>query len=154
MNSIMYIPEREPVGRVMAKIGKMFLAEIHNHLTDISIKRSFYPLMLIYAANGELTQQDLANKLTTDKVQVVRIIDYLSQNGFVERISNDRDRRQHQLRATEKAAQAMPVILEAFETVTSIALEGLSNEQTDMLYQSLSIIEANLMANNKTGLST
>ncbi|MBP7075609.1 MAG: MarR family transcriptional regulator [Bacteroidales bacterium] len=145
----MKIPEREPIGRVMARAGKLFLTEIRNQLPDISINRSFYPLMLIYSGNGELTQQELANLLKIDKVQVVRIVDYLSQHGYVERINNSSDRRKHLLCTTSKATIAMPFILAAFESVTQMAMKGLSSEQKDMLYQSMGIIEANLISNRK-----
>ena len=78
-------PIKEPIGRRLDKIGKLFLAKLQTNLTHLDIERSFYPLLLIEAGNG-LTQQNLAQKLNCDKVQVVRIIDYLSSNGYVQRV--------------------------------------------------------------------
>lgn len=74
---------KEPIGRKMDKIGKMFQSKLQNDLKHLDIDRSFYPLLLIEAGNG-ITQQELASRLLCDKVQVVRIIDYLSSNGYVE----------------------------------------------------------------------
>src|ERR1035437_5796785 len=92
----------EPFGRKMDKIGRMFQVKLQEDLAYMDIERSFYPLLLIEAGNG-ITQQELATKLNCDKVQVVRIIDYLSSNGYVERIQNQTDKRKYELSVTEKA---------------------------------------------------
>jgi MarR family transcriptional regulator, transcriptional regulator for hemolysin len=136
----------EPAGRIMGKIGKLFLDKLQKELVHLDIERSFYPLLLIDAGNGKLTQQELANKLLTDKVQVVRIIDYLSVNGYVERIQNSSDRRKYELTITEKAKLIIPDIRKAFHNMGAIALNGLSEKQIEDLYMMLNRIENNLLS--------
>jgi len=136
----------EPTGRIMSKISKMFLANLQQHLSHLDIERSFYPLLLIEAGKGKLTQQELANKLSCDKVQVVRIIDYLSLNGYVERIQNPKDRREYELSITDKANKVIPDIKTVLQKVSGIALQGLSQEQVGELYSMLRLIEKNLLS--------
>jgi len=134
---------KEPIYRKMDKIGKMFQAKLQNELKHLDIDRSFYPLLLIEAGNG-ITQQELANQLLCDKVQVVRIIDYLSSNGYVERIQNLTDKRKYELTITEKARLVLPDIKQALKDTTSVVVNCLSENQIDELYNLLSILELNL----------
>ncbi len=94
---------REPIGRIMGKISRIFLTDLQRNLAHLDIERSYYPLMLIEAGNGNLTQKELSDKLSCNKVQAVRIIDYLSSNGYVERVQNEKDRRKINLEITVKA---------------------------------------------------
>jgi MarR family transcriptional regulator, transcriptional regulator for hemolysin len=135
---------REPAGRVMGKISRMFLLELQKQLAHLDIERSFYPLLLIYKGKGRLNQQQLANSLHCDKVQVVRIIDYLSEKGYVERLQNPYDRRKYGLSATPKALSAVNEIKAAIASVSDAALKGLSPQQIDQLYDMLFVIEKNL----------
>lgn len=137
--------QREPVGRVLSKIGKMSQERLQKKLSYLDIDRSFYPLMLIDSCSG-LTQQALANELSVDKVQVVRIIDYLSDNGYVERIMNPDDRRKYQLKITKKASDAMPEIKKAIDEVMNDIFQGFTSEQIDTMYKMLNKMEINLLS--------
>lgn len=139
-----YYLMKEPIGRKMDKIGKMYQGKLQEALSHLDIDRSFYPLLLIEAGNG-ITQQELADKLLCDKVQVVRIINYLSSNGYVERIQNQSDKRKYELAVTEKAQLHLPHIKNAIESTSIMAFKGLSGSQTDELYTMLVTIENNLL---------
>ena len=136
---------KEPIGRRMDKIGRMFQAKLQAELRHLDIDRSFYPLLLIEAGNG-ITQQELARQLLCDKVQVVRIIDYLSSNGYVERIQSQNDKRKYELTITEKARQVLPDIKKVLNETAAIAFNHFSEIQIDELYNMLSIIESNILS--------
>jgi DNA-binding MarR family transcriptional regulator len=138
---------REPVGRIMAKISRMFLTQLQRNLSHLDIGRSFYPLLLISAGNGNLTQQELAEMLSCNKVQAVRIIDYLSSNGYVNRVQNTDDRRKYNLEITAKAIAILPDIERAITDTTALAVETISQIKVDEMYVLLRIIENNLVKN-------
>ncbi|WP_321334280.1 MarR family winged helix-turn-helix transcriptional regulator [uncultured Bacteroides sp.] len=140
---------KEPVGRIMGKINKMSLGNIQQNLSYLDIERSFYPLLLIEFGKGKLTQQELAEKLFCDKVQVVRIVDYLSLNGYVERTQSPIDRRKYELNITDKASKVIPDIRNVIQKTSEVALRGLSQEQIDELYAMLRLIETNLLSLKK-----
>ena len=133
----------EPVERIMGKISKMSQDNLRSILSHLDIDRSFYPLLLIESGKG-ITQQELSRELSCDKVQVVRIIDYLSSNGYVERIPNKVDKRKYELVITEKAIKVIPEIKKAFHEVSLFSLKGLSEHQKGELYSMLVKIESNL----------
>jgi len=134
----------EPVERIMGKISKMSQDIVQGKLSHLDIDRSFYPLLLIDAGNG-ITQQELAGKLSCDKVQVVRIIDYLSSNGYVDRIPNKTDKRKYELSVTDKARKVIPDIKKAFDELSAITMKGLSTSQKNELYAMLTLIVSNLI---------
>jgi MarR family transcriptional regulator, transcriptional regulator for hemolysin len=136
--------EEEPLGRILSHLGRLYLAELNKKLSHIDLKRSYYALIQIEKSGGKLTQNELAARLKTDKVLVVRIIDYLSANGYVERIKNPSDRRKYSLMLTEKAKQQLPNIKLAIKEVTELAIEGLSQDETVLLYHALEKIKFNL----------
>ena len=136
----------EPVGRVMAKISKTFQAKLLIRLNHLDINRSLYPLLLIESKDG-MTQQELARELSCDKVQVVRIIDYLSKNDYVQRIADQTDKRKHILKITPKAEAIIPEIKNAINETSTIAFKGLTKVQVDELYKMLNLLEVNLLQN-------
>ena len=135
---------KEPVERIMGKISKISQDIVQGNLSHLDIDRSFYPLLLIEAGNG-ITQQELARELSCDKVQVVRIIDYLSSNGYVERTPNKTDKRKYELSVTDKARKVIPNIKKAFDELSAVTLKGLTLKQKNELYAMLTIIVSNLI---------
>ena len=135
---------REPIGRAMANIGRLFLSELHKNLDTLDIERSFYPLILIEEGKGMLTQQELAQKLACDKVQVVRIIDYLSSRGYVKRVKNSHDRRKYNLEITDIARKSLPEIKKAIQKTTAQATKNIPDKKIDELFKTIQTIEQNL----------
>ena len=136
---------KEPIGRILDKIGKLYQANLRADLSHLDIDRSFYPLLLIESRNS-MTQQELARELSCDKVQVVRIIDYLSNHNYVQRIQKQTDKRKYELTITEKSGLLIPEIRKVIDNMSAVAFKGLSEKQIDELYRILSILEINLLS--------
>ena len=143
-------PILEPVGHLASNIHRMFLIVLNKYLANVDIDRFYYPILLIEANNGNLTQQELARKLGCDKVQVVRIIDYLSEKGYVTRVRNTYDRRKYGLEVTEKAKIFIPDIKKAIQDANALVLNNLSEKKVNELYSTLKIIEKNLLSSCKS----
>jgi len=77
-------------------------------------------------------------------VSVVRIIDYLSNTGYVKRVKDPSDRRKYILVLTIKAEKELLLIRKAIAEVTQNALKGLSMEKIEELYDTLNNIKNNL----------
>ena len=141
------VSSETPIGHITGNIHRMFLSILNKNLAHLDIERYYYPILLIESGEGKLTQQELAEKLSCDKVHVVRIIDYLSVNGYVTRVQNTRDRRKYGLEICEKARNVLPDIQKAFQETNALMLNNLSTNQINEMYSSLKIIETNLSSN-------
>lgn len=135
---------KQPLGKYLSGLGKCLLHALNEKLSTLDLDRNFFALILIQEGNGTLTQQDLAVLLESDKVSVVRIIDYLSEKGYVKRVKETSDRRKYRLKLTDKARDEMPLIKAAIADITQTALNGLSPDKIEELYSTLAIIKNNL----------
>lgn len=140
----------QPIGRKLSSLGRNFLSGLNQKLHNLDIKRNFYALLLIENAEGNITQQELADLLDTDKVSIVRIVDYLSDNGYVKRIRNSKDKRKYSLVLTKKAKKETSKIQLAINEITSSAFKGISDSQKQIFYKTLESIKKNLNAYNQS----
>lgn len=136
-----------PLGRLFSLLGKGYLHLLRLRLSHLDIDRNYFALVVIDNYNGDITQQELSQLLDTDKVSIVRVIDYLSTKGYVRRIRNSRDKRKYSLSLTEKAKLALPEIKESFSEVNKIVLRGLPDQQIPELNDSLRKIKQNITEN-------
>jgi len=134
----------QPIGRLLTCTGRKYLNHLNAKLGQLDIDRNFYALILIEAGNGTITQQELANQLDTDKVSIVRIIDYLSTAGYVKRDKHPEDRRKYSLVLTNKAKQKINNIKKAVNDSTKVAFKGLEPRQISDFYNTIYLIKKNL----------
>ena len=141
-----------PLGRVLSVTGKSFLHLLNEKLSYLDIERNYYALMLIELGDGLMTQKELASQLESDKVSVVRIVDYLTSKGYVERVESLVDRRKYCLTLTGKAREMLPGIKKSMQEVTTTAYEGITEKQQAEFNSMLSHIKNNLSKANNIGL--
>lgn len=92
-----------PLGRIFSFLTKQYIGQLALRMAGTPIERYYFPLYIIGKNSGRISQQELADQVLTDKVSLVRILDVLAEDGFIEREKNPLDRRQHLLRITPKA---------------------------------------------------
>ena len=136
-----------PLGRLLSLTGRIYLHALNQRLASLDIHRNYLALLHISEAEGRITQQELACMLETDKVSMVRNIDYLSAKGYVERTRNPEDRRKYSLTLTPKARKALPEIRDSFWQLNHLAFGGLSESEKESFYRMLQIIKNNLQNN-------
>jgi len=134
----------QPLGRIFSNTARIFLGLMNKKLYDLDIDRNFFALILIESGNGKMNQQDLAALLESDKVCVVRIVNYLSEKGYVKRVKNNFDKRKYSLIITTKAEKDLPKIKQAIAEVTKKAFEGLAATEIEPFLKTLNIIKYNL----------
>jgi DNA-binding MarR family transcriptional regulator len=139
----------QPLGRILSHTGKAFLAILNHKLRNLDIDRNYFALLLIHEGGGNLNQQELACSLGTDKVTVVRIVDYLSSAGYVERIRSREDRRRYGLLVTPKAVKAIPSIQRAISEAHAVIFDGIPDARQQEIKKTLQQMKSNLDQYNK-----
>ncbi|MCC8426573.1 MarR family winged helix-turn-helix transcriptional regulator [Mucilaginibacter sp. UR6-11] len=135
----------EPISRKLNILGRAYLTVLGNHMEHLDINRYYYPLTVICFYDGQLTQKALAEKLGKDKSVIVKIIDSLTEKGFVYRQINPEDRRQHLLGVTEKAKKAVPYIIQVFESMNQSASKNISEHDMQIFESVLNKMRDNLV---------
>ncbi len=140
----------QPLGRMLSMLGKGYLHLLHTKLKHLDIDRYYYAIVLIDSKDGIITQQELALLLDSDKVSIVRIVDYLSDKGYVKRIRKTDDRRKQNLILTEKAKRAIPEIKQAFVELNGIIMNGLTPAGISEFTDTLKMIKNSITENTQS----
>ena len=138
------INQIQPLGRILSRTGRSFLHLLNEKLNYLDIERNYYALLLIELGEGSLTQKELARQLETDKVSVVRVVDYLAGKGYITRVKSPIDRRKYSITLTDKAKEKLPGIKKSMQEVTKTAFEGLTELQQEEFISLLGVIKINL----------
>lgn len=117
-----------PLGKLFGNLTKQYIGILSNQLKEVPIERYYYPFLTIAKNSGEFTQQQLADKLSIDKVLMVRIIDYLEKNKFVERTINASDRRCHLLSVSQKGKKYIAPIETALKQTDKLFLDQIDTK--------------------------
>ena len=108
--------------------------------------------MLIELCDGVMTQKELAGQLESDKVSIVRIVDYLTSKGYVKRVESSIDRRKYCLTLTAKAKEMLHGIKKSMQEVTATAFDGITEKQQAEFISMLGHIKNNLSKANNISL--
>lgn len=90
------------LGRSFGYLTKQYIGALTAKLEGVPVQRYYYPLYIIGKSSGKICQQQLADQLLMDKVSIVRILNALTEDGYIERKVNPEDRREHLLHITKK----------------------------------------------------
>jgi MarR family transcriptional regulator for hemolysin len=96
--------------------------------------------------NEGLSQVKLAESADTDPMTLVRILDRMERDGWVERRPDPVDRRARRLYLTPEAAPVIAEMWAIAEESRTQALDGLSAEQREQLLDLLLHVQGNLQA--------
>lgn len=110
---------------------------LQQQLSDLEIDRYFSPFLIIAEHDGQLTPNQLAQKLQTSKPIVSRIIQHLTTIGYIERRSCDNDRRCTYLHMTEKGMSNTESVKKAFQKMNERCLKGMNDEEEKQFHHLL-----------------
>ncbi|WP_107039668.1 MarR family winged helix-turn-helix transcriptional regulator [Brumimicrobium mesophilum] len=117
-----------PLGKLFAILTKQYLSILGAKLNDLPIDRYFYAFWLIADNDGDITSKRLSELLQTDKVLVVRILKYLSDKNFIERIKHPNDKRSFLLHVTAIGKKYVPVIEHALIETDQQFIDAIDSE--------------------------
>lgn len=98
------------------------------------------------ALEGELSQCELAERMSIEPPTLVRVLDRMERDGLVSRTSCAEDRRRKVIKPLAKARPIWKRIVASAEVVRSRALSGFSKQETATLKKLLAKVRENVMA--------
>ena len=134
-----------PLGKNFSLLTKYYIGIVSQKLSDLEIDRYFYPIVVINETENAMCQKELAQCIGADNIAMVRIVDYLSDKGFIKRIQNKNDRRAYHLILTEKAQKTLPKIKSAFEEANEICFNGFKKSEKEEFQRMLIKMNDNLV---------
>lgn len=126
------------ISRNIRRIKNLEMAEYGLRSAHVSC------LYYLYSARG-LTATDLCERCEEDKATISRALDYLHDNGYLDRQEDSR-RYKSPLELTQKGMAVGKVIAEKINRVLDCVSSGLTEEERLAFYRSLTVISESLDA--------
>lgn len=137
------------VGKYISILYRQAQAYIGNQMKAYNIGSGQYPFLLILYEQDGISQEELASKLMIDKGTTARAIDKLEKAGYVIRKINSLDRRAYNVFITNKARDIQPVLYGILRSWADVLVGNLSENEREMLYNTLEKMVNNTLINIK-----
>lgn len=128
----------------IARTGKHITTGVERRLNSDKMTLPQWEVVLLLLERSPVRQQDIVDHLGVDRAAVVRLVDYLENDGWVKRKPNPDDQRSHLIalsdQGREKCARVKTVLKKAARSFT----EGLSQNEAKAVTQYLNRIVANI----------
>ncbi|MCB0481809.1 MAG: MarR family transcriptional regulator [Flavobacteriales bacterium] len=116
-------------GFEMSRISEVYLSTLSSMMSPQGLERYFFALLYLCEHSGELTQKDLADAIRRDKVQTMRIVDYLCDKDLLVRKQDCTDRRCQLLEVTDKAKALVPKIKDGIAKTDDLLFHNFTSEE-------------------------
>ncbi|MCG9912378.1 MAG: MarR family transcriptional regulator [Flavobacteriales bacterium] len=133
-----------PLGHYLAVLSKSYVGALIKRLEDSPVDRYYMVIQVLHQAKTPFTQQSLGDFLNVDKVTMVRILDHLSEKGFINRVNNPNDRREKLLELTDAGTKAVKEIDAATKELNCKATKDFTDEEKALFYQLIEKMNDNL----------
>ena len=148
----MELPERN-FGFLLHDVARLMRKRFEQNARDLGLTRSQCQVLAHLARNEGIQQSALADILEVEPITLTRILDRLEDGGLVERQPHPTDRRVRLLRLTEAARPLLAEIFAIGALTRGEAMEGVSDEDRDRLFEVLSSMKANLIGKSAAAMA-
>ena len=135
-----------PLGRTFNRLSRLYLGALSSKLDHLEIDRYYTVLMVIENNYPHTSQKELAHHIGVDKASMVRMLNYLTQHGYIIRESEEDDKRQHRVRLTPKATTRMRQIHEAVADLNEFCAKKVSRSEWKTFLRVLDVMKENLLS--------
>ncbi|ENN85699.1 putative transcriptional regulator protein, MarR family [Rhizobium freirei PRF 81] len=133
------------LGFVLHDVARLLRKRFEQRAKDLGLTRSQWQTLAYLANNEGIHQAGLAEMLEIEPITLVRILDKLSERGLVERRQHPSDRRSWLLYMREEARPLIDAMRDIGDETRKEALDGVSAEDRDRLYELLTLMKSNLI---------
>ena len=112
----------DDLSRVQRKMRALFDARVKERGLTLPRARA----LLILGRGVSLNQRELADELDIETPTLVRLLDGMEKQGFIERQSVEGDRRAKQIAMTPRGAKVAEEVLDLARTLRADVLKGIS----------------------------
>ena len=132
------------LGFLLHDVARLMRKRFEQNARDLGLTRSQGQVLVHLADNEGIHQGALADQLDVEPITLTRILDRLEEAGLIERLLYRQDRRVRLLRLTQAAHPLIDDILAIGSATRGQALDGVSEEDRDRLFDILSRMKSNL----------
>jgi MarR family transcriptional regulator, transcriptional regulator for hemolysin len=133
------------LGFLLKDVSRLYARRFEERAHRLALTLPQCKALAYLSKNEGVSQKRLAELMETDPMSLVRILDRMEAEGWVQRRSVPDDRRARSLVLTEKAKPILDHIWRLAAEIRVEVLEGLSNAERTTLMELLERIHTNLL---------
>jgi DNA-binding MarR family transcriptional regulator len=133
-------------GFILKDVQRLWVRLFEQRLPQLGMTFTQCKVLVFLSRNEGATQARLAELSDTEPMTLVRVLDRMERDGWIERRPDPADRRAHRLYLLPASSPVLAEILRIGEKARSEALAGLSAEQREQMMNMLEHVRANLVA--------
>lgn len=138
--------EHPTLGFLLKDVTRLYTRRFEERAQALSLTLPQCKALTYLARNEGVSQKRLAELIEIDPMSLVRILDRMEADGWVERRADPQDRRARCLVVTEQARPIIGLIWEIVAETRAEALAGLEEAERAHLMRLLDRVHANLLA--------
>lgn len=125
---------RKSLGKMIAILYRKDRNYYIKQLDRYSLGTSQLAFLLEISNFGEISQDELSNKIAMDKTSVSKIAKKLINLEYIYMVRDKDDKRVKRISLTKKGQEIIPILEETAKNWTYIISKGLSEEEKEMIY--------------------
>jgi DNA-binding MarR family transcriptional regulator len=133
-------------GFVLKGVASLSTKNFERHTRELGLSLSQCKVLVYLARNEGISQSRLAEMTESDPMTLVRILDRMEVDQWLERRPDPQDRRAHCLHLKEGAKPVLTRIWKVADQAREEALAGLSAAEREQLMNLMERIQSNLVA--------
>lgn len=133
------------LGFLMHDVSRLRRSVFDEFMKPMAMTRSQWWILAHLSRHDGMIQSDLANVLDIGKAALGGLIDRLEVSKFIERRSDDNDRRVKRIYLTSKGTQIIAEMRLQSHDMSERILDGLDNAARHALVDMLSLVKRNLL---------
>jgi DNA-binding MarR family transcriptional regulator len=138
------------LGFLLHDVARLMRKRFEQNARDLGLTRSQCQVLAHLARHAGIQQSALAEILEVEPITLTRILDRLEEAGLVERQPHPTDRRIRLLHLTPAAHPLIDDIFAIGAVTRGEAMEGVTDDDRDRLFEILSTMKANLIGKAST----
>ena len=132
-------------GFLLHDVARLMRTVFDRRGRELGLTRSqWWVLTMLYAKEG-VTQSELADFMELEKPTLGRLLDRMQEKGWIERRTDDLDRRVNRLFLTEKVQEVMRALRSTAADVRKDAIGNMNDLDREQFIDTLLKIKANLL---------
>lgn len=143
LNDLNYSEKKLPgdlvpfIGFLISKAAQSIVANVDESLASFGITSRHYGIMALLNQQDGLPQIAIGEKLRIDRTTMVKLVDVLEKEGYVERHRDPNDRRAYALSLSTTGKKMLPKLTETVINEEKTSLNKLSQDEVKTLFKLL-----------------
>jgi MarR family transcriptional regulator, transcriptional regulator for hemolysin len=132
-------------GFLVKDVSRLWVRYFEQRAAQLGMSLSQCKVLIFLSRNEGTTQAKLAELSDTDPMTLVRILDRMERDGWIERRPDPADRRAYRLHLKPASEPVLAEILRVGEKVRNEALVGISADEREQMMSLLERVHGNLV---------